>query len=258
VELPRLIVPLITPYTDDGSTISEIRLSRVMRHFKDQGFEGVIVASDAGEGASLSLAERKKLLEWVIRDVPEMAVYINATAQTTAIAIDLCQDAAEAGAVGAVFCPPPSGHLTPEEAVNFLNVMRRHANVSCGFIDPSGHLSEHAATAETTGIKPPAPLAEHDLAKFALTAHGSNCECWTPSGMIHPAAMFGMPVAEKILSKWDVFKPVLQGLLKLAGPARVGKYVMEAQGMECGPLRGPFMPLNPAGREIVDHILKAN
>lgn len=257
MEIPRLIVPLITPYTDDGSTISEIRLARLMRHFRDQGFDGVIVASDAGEGASLSLAERKKLLEWVIRDAADMAVYINATAQTTAIAIDLCQDAAESGAVGAIICPPPSGHLTQEEAVNYLTVMRRHANLACGFIDPTGHLSEQTASVETAGLKPPGSLAEHNLEHLAVTAHGSSCECWTPSGMIHPAAMFGMSAANNILSKWEIFKPVVQGLLKLAGPARVGKYVMELQGLESGPLRGPFMPLNPAGREIVDHILKA-
>lgn len=258
MEIPRLIVPVVTPYTDDGSTISEIRLSRVMRHFREQGFEGVLIASDAGEGASLSLAERKKLLEWVVRDVPDMAIYINATSQTTAVAIDLCQDAAETGAVGAVLCPPPVGHLTQDEAVNYLNVMRRHGNIACGFIDPSGHYSQFATAAETTGVKPPAPLAEHGLEHFALTPHGCNCEFWTPSGMVHPAALFGMESAKKMFGKWDAFKPVLQGLLKLAGPARVGKYVMEAQGIECGPLRGPFMPLNPAGREIVDHILKAN
>ena len=98
----RLIAPLVTPYTDDGSTISEIRLARLMRRYREGGLEGVVVGSDAGEFASLSLAERKRLLEWVMRDSGDMAIYVNVTAQTTAIAIDICQDAAANGGNGAI------------------------------------------------------------------------------------------------------------------------------------------------------------
>lgn len=257
MEIPRLIVPLVTPYTDDGSTVSEIRLARLMRFYREGGMEGVVVASPAGEFASLSLKERKRLMEWVMRDAGDMAVYVNVTAQTTAIAIDLCQDAADCGATAAILCPPPVGQLGIEEARNYLNVVRRHGNISVGFIDPTGVLSEAGHTTERAGVRSAEPLSEHGLDQFAVTAHGGSTECWTPSGMIHPVAIFGAEKARAILGKWGVFKPVIEGILRHSGHARVGKYTAEQLGIDVGPLRGPFMPLNQAGREVVDHILKA-
>ncbi len=255
MEVPRLIAPIPTPYTDDGSTISEIRLARLIRRVRESGFEGVLIASDAGEWASLSLAERKKLCEWVARDAHGMAIYVNATAQTTAIAIDLCQDAHECGAVGAVLCPPPHGILTKEEAVNYLNVVRRHGKIPVGFLDPSGHLSEAARVGESSATRVPEPLSAHAMEAYASNPHGSSIECWTPSGIVHPAALFGRDHVDRIFLRWDAFRPILVGLLKLAGSARVAKYAMEKQGIECGPLRGPFMPLSPQGQEIADRIM---
>ncbi|ARU40955.1 hypothetical protein CCB80_07265 [Armatimonadetes bacterium Uphvl-Ar1] len=254
----RLIAPLVTPYTDDGSTISEIRLARLMRRYREGGLEGVVVGSDAGEFASLSLAERKRLLEWVMRDSGDMAIYVNVTAQTTAIAIDICQDAAANGGNGAILCPPMVGHLTVEEARNYLNVVRRHGNLGVGWIDPMGVLQEASSTGiDSVAVKCAEPLADHDLGQFSVTPHGANWECWTPSGVIHPAAIFGREKGEIILEKWPAMKPVLEAVIRHSGVARVGKYIVEAMGIEVGPLRGPFMPLNSAGREVVDHILSA-
>ena len=257
MDIPRLIVPLVTPYTDDASTVSEIRVARLMRFYRDSGVEGVVVASPAGEFASLSLAERKKLLEWVLRDAGGMAVYVNVTAQTTAIAIDLCQDAANLGAVGAILCPPPVGQLGLEEARNYLTVVRRHGGIAVGFIDPTGALSEAGHSAETSRASTAEPLADHDLGHFAVTAHGGSTECWTPSGMVHPAAIFGKERAEVILQKWGAYKPVMEGVLRHSGMSRVGKYAVEQMGIDVGPLRGPFMQLNQAGREVVSHLLNA-
>lgn len=252
----RLVAPIVTPFTDDGSSISEVRLARLMRYFRESGFEGVAVATPAGEFASLSLAERKKLLEWVIRDCGKLAVYVNVTAQTTAVAIDLCQDAADSGATGAILCPPPVGQLSPEEAKNFVTVVRRHGNLAVGFIDPTGKLTEAAPATETSGSKSAEPLSEHGFDGIKLTQHGGSSECWTPSGVIHPVAMFGKENAEALLSKWGAYHPVVDGLVKHFGLARAGKYAAEKLGIETGPLRGPFMPINPTGREMVDRLFQ--
>lgn len=252
-----MLAPLVTPFTDDASTVSEVRLARLVRWYRESGIEGVVVGSPAGEFGSLSLAERKQVLDWVTRDAGELAVYVNVTAQTTAVAIDLCQNAAENGAVGAILCPPMLGQLSLEEAKNYLTVLRRHGNISVGFIDPSGKLNEVAHGVEATTAKCPGSLADHELMHLAVTAHGGSSECWTPSGMVHPVAIFGQERAEQILGKWAAFKPVLDGVLRHSGLARVGKYVAEKNGIETGPLRGPFMPLNQAGREVVDHIFNA-
>lgn len=256
VEIPRLIAPIVTPFTDDGSAVSEVRLARLMRLMRESGFEGVAVATPAGEFGSLSLAERKKLLEWVMRDCGKLAVYVNVTAQTTAVAIDLCQDAADCGATGAILCPPPFGQLGLDEARNFVNVVRRHGNLPVGFIDPAGKLNEAANAVETSGAKSAEPLADHGLEGLAVTPHGGSSECWTPSGMVHPVAMFGMDHAQTLLQKWSAYKPVVEGIVRHFGLARIGKYATEKLGLETGPLRGPFMPLNPTGREAVDRLFQ--
>ncbi|MFM9872472.1 MAG: dihydrodipicolinate synthase family protein [Fimbriimonadaceae bacterium] len=252
-----MLAPLVTPFTDDASTVSEVRLARLMRWYRESGVEGVVVGTPAGEFASLSLTERRQVLDWVTRDAGDLAVYVNVTAQTTAVTIDLCQDAAENGAVGAILCPPMVGQLSLEEGKNYLTVVRRFGNLSVGFIDPTGKLADVAHGVEETTAKCPGTLADHELTHFALTAHGGSTECWTPSGMVHPVAIFGKDRAEAILGKWGAFRPVLDGVLRHSGLARVGKYVSENNGIEVGPLRGPFMPLNQTGREVVDHILKA-
>ncbi len=252
-----MIAPLVTPFTDDASTVSEVRLARLMRWYRESGVEGVVVGSPAGEFASLSLAERKQVLDWVSRDSGNLAVYVNITAQTTAVAIDLCQDAAECGAIGAILCPPPVGQLSPEEAKNYLTVVRRHGGLAVGFLDPAGALADVVMSVEATAAKCAGSLAEHNLDQFAVTQFGGSDECWTPSGMAHPVAIFGKDRAEAMLSKWVAFKPVLDGVIRHSGLARVAKYVSEKNGIEVGPLRGPFMPLNQTGREVVDHIFNA-
>lgn len=252
----RLIVPLVTPFTDDGSAVSEVRLARVMRRLREEGAEGVVVGSDAGEFASLSLAERKRLTEWVLRDAGGMAIYVNITASTTAIAIDLAQDAADTGANGAVLCPPIFGQLTLEEAKNFLHVVRRHGKVPVGWIDPSGQLGEVAHSGDEVTVRSAEPLGDHGLEEWITQPHGSNYEFWSPSGIAHPAGIFGPATAVKILAKWGAFKPIFEGLIRHSGIGRIAKYAMECQGIEVGPMRGPFITLGSTGREAVDHIMR--
>jgi len=257
VELPPLIVPLVTPYTDDGAMVSEIRIARMVRWHKEQGAGGFMVGSDAGEPGSLSLNERKQALEWVMREAGDLPVYVNISGMTTAYTIDLAQDANECGAYAGILTPPPWGGLTPEETQAFLSAVRRHGGLACGWIDPTGHTSGQAEMIHAPGRKNPGLLAEHGFEHLSTAPHGLNYEYWSPSGLIHPAGLFGAEKGAAMLEKWAAFKPVLSGLLKLAGPARVGKYVFESLGFEFGPLRGPYMPLNPQGREIADHLLRA-
>ena len=64
LELAGRFVPLVTPFTDDGSTLSEVRLARLVRFYLDRSVEGLALATETGEFGTLSQDERKQLLEW--------------------------------------------------------------------------------------------------------------------------------------------------------------------------------------------------
>ena len=248
-------MPLVTPFTDDGSAVSEIRLARLIRWHQEQGCDGFAIGTEAGEFAALSLAERKQVTSWVMRDA-KVPLYVHCTSQTTAMAIDLCQDANDSGAIGALVMPPLCGQLTRPEAVNFVTAVRRYSNLPVGFIDPSGQFSDVSAEVQVTGGKGPVMLSEAGLEEYAVTPHGCSVEFSTGSGMCHFIGLFGADRARAMIANWAAFKPVLQGALKLSGPIRVGKFVMEQAGIEMGPPRGPFSTLASPAVEIVQGLLK--
>lgn len=248
-------MPLVTPFTDDGSSVSEIRLARLIKWHQDQGCEGLAIGTEAGEFAALSLAERKQVTAWVMRDA-KVPLYVHCTAQTTAMAIDLCQDAHDCGAIGALVMPPLQGHMTRPEAVNFVTAVRRYSNLPVGFIDSSGQFSDVAAEVQVSGGKGPVMLSEAGLEAFELTPHGCSVEFSTGSGMCHFIGLFGSERARAMMANWDVYKPVLQGALKLGGASRVGKFIMEQAGLDMGPPRGPFSSLASPAVEVVQGLLK--
>ncbi|MDI9639884.1 dihydrodipicolinate synthase family protein [Kamptonema cortianum] len=253
----KLLVPLVTPYTDDSTAISEIRLARAIKWHKEHGATGFVVMSAAGEPHTLGLAERKELLELVDRELRDIPMVVNVTGPTTAYSIEVCQRAEAIGAVAAVASPPPGHHLTKEEAVSFLGALRRYGGLSVSLFDASGvHADVNQLSSLQTGTFP-GKLTEHGEEAIALNSHGSTCEFWTEHGIAHPLAMFGCDNAQIWLSDWARFKPLFQGLFKLGGYERTGKYFMEKIGIDCGPPRGPSLPLSPEGRQLVDTLVSA-
>ena len=138
MELPALIVPLAAPYTDDTSTLSEIRVARMMRWHIEQGAAGFLVGSESAEVTALSIGERQKLTEWVMRESGSRPVYVNITAGTTLATLALAQDAQDCGAAGGLLLPPPGAPLTEDEAKGYMAAVRRHGNLACSWIDPTG------------------------------------------------------------------------------------------------------------------------
>lgn len=254
VDILHLVVPLVTPFTDDGTSVSEVRTARLVRWHLEQGAEAFMVGSEAGEYQALAINERNRLLEYVHREALGKAVYTNISGDTTNASMALAQDANEWGSAGAVLMPPLSSRLTEAEASHYLQVVRRHGQLPIGFIDPVGI---HAALSdvESEGVSTPKLLVSKNFGHFALTK-GSAHECWTAAGLVHPVALFGVRRGLHILNKWDTFQPLIEGLLKAGGPHRVGKYVMQELGVDVGSPRGPYGPLDGQARELADKVIQ--
>src|SRR5690348_16428840 len=95
VNLAGTFVPLVTPFTDDGATLSEVRIARLVRHFAGQGVAGFVVCTDTGEFTTLSFAERKSMLETTLRESQgALPVLTNVSTLSTSASLDLTQHAA--------------------------------------------------------------------------------------------------------------------------------------------------------------------
>ena len=105
LEMKGVYTATITPFDELG----EINLSYVTRHLEFQehhGVNGVIPCGTNGEGPSLSLAERKHLIEHVVWRKGNMHVIAAAGCVSLAETIELTKFAESAGADAALLLPP--------------------------------------------------------------------------------------------------------------------------------------------------------
>ena len=95
MELNGVLAPLPTPFTDDGSSISEIRLLRLLRKLQELGVSGYVACCEVGEFVALGRSERKSLVEILLRDPASLIqVVVNVSTLSTPASLDLAQHAA--------------------------------------------------------------------------------------------------------------------------------------------------------------------
>jgi len=235
VDVSGLLVPLITPFTDDGSQVSEIRISRLVRHLHDRDVAGFIVCSDTGEFFSMSMSERKELLEWVMRESRGKPVIAHVTASSTAATLDLAQHAGRHGCRGVIVMPPIYGPFVQDEKLKFIESIVSFANSPVVVVDHKRELTDASREELTrlTGVSIADPLPE---------PLGCHEEPMTDSFRLGTAV--ATPAA--LLVQHGELGAVASLIARFGG-ARVGKAGLEMLGMEMGNPRGPLRPLQGEG-----------
>ncbi len=100
---------LLTPSTSDGG-VDEERLRQLTVYLLDRGVNGFYVCGSTGEGVSLSVPERCKVVEVVTDSVAgRVPVIVHVGAIATRHAVELAQHACAAGAAGVASIQPPLG-----------------------------------------------------------------------------------------------------------------------------------------------------
>ncbi len=244
---PNIVVPLVAAFTDDTSTLSEVRVSRMVRFHAERGAKGLMVNGETGDTYQLAHSERKQLLEWVIRDSGGLPVWVNISATTTSGVVDLCQHASRHGAKGAVVCPPPMGRFFEHEAKAMLMSINRHGNLHAVFADPEGRWSS---------FESPIPKAEAVDPSWAVLERPSPDEMTVGANVVTPYAMFGANKVEAIVGKLDVFRPAVQSVINHGGLNRAARAAMAELGCDVGNSRSPVFELGDEGRKILNGILK--
>ena len=249
-------MPLVAAFTDDTSSLSEVRVSRVVRFHIERGAKGFLVNGESGDCFLLSSAERKQLLEWVVRDSKGLPVWANVTAMTTMSAVDMCQHAARHGARGSVVCTPPVGRLYQHEVRGMLSAVKRHGNLHAVFADPEGDWPGLDAGDGPT-LDYAGSLADVGVGEWSLFDRPRPDEMAVEDGVVTPLATFGCDRLALIAEYLPVFMPATKSLMRHGGLNRASRAAMNELGVEVGAARGPFQGLSEEGQEVLTGLLEA-
>jgi dihydrodipicolinate synthase/N-acetylneuraminate lyase len=252
-QLSGLFAPVATPFTDDGSRISEVRLARLIRHLLSAGVHGLAVATDMGEFCNLGHSERKTLLEIALREAKGKPVIANISTLSTALSLDLGQHASRHGARAAILMPPYYGTLTEDEFHAFFHTIANHCDLPLIVVDSYGAIDEH--TRRQLGLLPRLSFALPAPSPFALREDAPySDEFQAGPVLVSPFAMLAPARAVQALSQPSE-APQLGRLGAAFGGARAAKAAMELWDLESGPLRGPLRPLAPPIRNALHQAL---
>jgi 4-hydroxy-tetrahydrodipicolinate synthase len=255
MELNGVFAPLPTPLTDDGSSISEIRLLRLLTKLAELGVQGYLACGEVGEFGSIAYAERKELVEMLLRNSASgPPVIVNVSALSTLASLDLAQHAARHGAKACVIMPPYYGALTPEEHYTFLRVVAQYAGLPVIVTDPNGLLSKELMDrlANVSGLFLAAPSywtvrAIGEVARPGVDEFSLDPGTCTVLALLRPVERLNN------LPEDDIRR--LARFVLLNGAARVAKAAFELQGVDLGPLRGPRLSLAQPAADALRELL---
>jgi len=124
------ITPAVTTPFDESGAIDFEGLTGNVAALLDAGVHGIVATGTMGEAGSLSAAERRAVVEAVVRAVDGRApVIAGVSAGTPAAAIALAADAAEAGAVALMMLPPLGYRGDDEEIVAYYRSVAEAAGL---------------------------------------------------------------------------------------------------------------------------------
>ena len=113
------IVPIVTPLTGQD-TIDEESLERLTDHIADCGAQGVFPCGTTGEMMYLTVAERKRIAETVVKHATgRLRVFVHTGAWNLKDTIELCRHAESIGADGISVVTPAFYKLSDRGLIDF-------------------------------------------------------------------------------------------------------------------------------------------
>jgi dihydrodipicolinate synthase/N-acetylneuraminate lyase len=243
MELNGVYAPLPTPLTDDGSSFSEIRMLRLLKHLQDYGVSGFVACGEVGEFTSTSFSERKGIVETLLRNVAQCPhVIVNVSTLSTTASLDLAQHAGRHGAQACVLMPPYYGTYTDAEVYQFYKIIGQYAGLPVLVVDPRGRIGPDLASelAVASGVFLAGPTF------WAAKANGTESRASVDDFAIDPGAATTLALfkpVQRLLEKPEEELRKFSKFIEGNGKARVVKAAFEMMGLELGPLRGPLHSL---------------
>lgn len=245
--LEGLFAPLATPFTDDASSVSEVRLARQIRLLNEFEIEGFVVASDCGEFGTLTYSERKEMVELVARLGGGKPFLAHVSSLSTAISLDLAQHAARHGARGVIVMPPYYGSYTAEELIGFFSALTRYGDLPTIIVDPLESVTADVKAGLAASPQIVFAQSLKEIKQSALSCYKgltSSDEFAVGKMVCSPLALLRPAQVSSALKGGAVDLAKLIILEETLGRARVSKTGLEALGIEVGPPRPPLKPLS--------------
>ncbi len=116
-ELGGVFAPIVTPFRRDGVTIDFAWIPYHLQYLKSQGLDGVVPMGTTGEGPSLSVNERKAVLDTVIARRGHLKVIPGVGTPSLTETADLIRHAFASGAESVLVLPPYYWRNVSDEGV---------------------------------------------------------------------------------------------------------------------------------------------
>jgi dihydrodipicolinate synthase/N-acetylneuraminate lyase len=288
VRFPGIIPAVTTPF-DAAGAIDVAALERNLGALLEAGVHGFVATGTMGEAGSLSAAERRTVIETVVRAAGgSVPVVAGVSAGTAAAASALAIDAAEAGA-DALMCLPPLGYRGDErEIVAFYRAvaaatglpLMAYNNPEASGIDMppaliarlAAEVEQVVAVKECSGDARRIAALVNDAPELEVLVGGDD---WALEGLCAGATGWVSGVADcapaECIELYDAVRAadleraraVNGRLLPLARLDMTPKLVQffkgaqDALGFTGGPVREPRLELDDADRAVLDAALAA-
>ena len=276
---------LVTPFTQDGSTVDEEALRRLVEWQIESGVPGIIILGSTGEFLSVSDDERALLIEATIDQAAgRIPIIVGTAAEWTKTAIRYSREAEAAGADALMIVPP--FYCEPDEEEIFLHYRRIGESVSIPIMlynnpfysnvdlkpplvarlseidtvryikESSGDIARIQAIRREAGDRVTVFAGFHAYDGFLLGAQG-----WVSvSGNVIPemsARLFDVTVNEGDHAEGRALSDRILPIVDVTdGFVARTKAAMELVGMPCGAPRPPRRPVTAGDREMLSRMLR--
>ena len=283
-----LIASAYTPFAATGR-INALAVPEMLKLYRESGVFGVMVGGVAGEGHSLTIAERRGLCEtWAGAGEGLFPVFAHIGHECLADAIELARQAERAGvAAVAAMAPIAYGPRSVEDLIEYLAPIAEAAGgLPFYFYDAPAFNSVHIAPdhlLEWGSLRVPSlagvilanpdarslqsclPLASRfrvlcaDEGMLSGLAHGITCA-------VGASFNYAAPVYRRMLDRFErgdvaaardaqTQATELFRIMREFGTLRAGKAIMSLVGVDCGDVRPPLRALTvPEFRQLHERV----
>lgn len=281
---------LITPFTHDGAAIDGDALADVVDRCIGAGVGGLVPAGSTGEFTTLTLDERRHVVELVVAAADGRVPTIPGTgALSTADTIALSEHAEKAGAAAVMIVPPFYTPLPWHELVAHFAAVAERISIPIMYYnlpDASGvtptrdQWAELASAAGVTCLKDtggdavaatdlvqrpdgmPTLLNGYDTLTFAALAAGVRGVVWGAASFAPEACvqlhrlLIDEPDLPAARALWAKIWPICDFLESVSYAAAV-KSGCRAVGLRTGPVRAPLLELDSADEQRLADLVAA-
>src|SRR5262245_13966665 len=264
---------LITPFTDDGSTIDTDALAANVERLIDGGVGGLVPGGSTGEFTTLTHAERRRLIEATVEAAAGRVPVVAGTgALTTRETVELSVHAEQAGAAAVMIVPPfyealswreLLAHYTAVADAIGIPIMYYNLPSASGVKVTAAQLRElpvsslkdtggdAVAATELIHTGGPTLLNGWDTLTFSALAAGVEAVVWGAASILPEQCVelhrlliddIDLPAAREL---WARLWPLCQFLESQSYPAAV-KAACRIVGDTTGPVRAPLLELEDA------------